>query len=84
MATKDEIISQLTDAGIDHDPAAPKAELAALLPTTDAVAPVAAPVDPRQAAWDAFLESARKVNPVRFDAQKANGEFSKIPDSFTS
>ncbi len=33
----------------------------------------------RELAWTAFLERARKVNPVRFDAQKANGEFDTIP-----
>lgn len=36
----------------------------------------------RQAKWDAFLEEARKVNPVRFDAQKENGEFDVIPNDF--
>jgi hypothetical protein len=40
-------------------------------------------VDPaRQARWDAFLAKARLLNPERFDAQKANKEFDKIPDKF--
>lgn len=39
-------------------------------------------VDERQVRWEAFLEKARKVNPDRFDAQKARGEFDVIPDSF--
>ena len=39
-------------------------------------------VDERQVRWEAFLVEARKVNPVRFDAQKANKEFDTIPESF--
>ena len=39
-------------------------------------------VDERQARWEAFLVEARKVNPTRFDAQKANGEFDTISESF--
>lgn len=53
--------------------------------TTETNVPeVAAVVDPRQEAWDAFLAKARELNPERFDAQKANGEFDKIPEDFTS
>lgn len=49
------------------------------------VAPIDVPqVDPRQVGWDAFLAKARLVNPKRFDEQKANHEFDKIPDNFTS
>lgn len=36
----------------------------------------------REKRWEAFLVEARKVNPERFDWQKANGDFNSIPDSF--
>lgn len=35
MATKDEIITTLSTLGIEHDPTAPKAELAAKLPNPE-------------------------------------------------
>ena len=39
-------------------------------------------VDPRQAKWDAFLETYAVANPVKFAQKKAAGEFNVIPDSF--
>ena len=36
----------------------------------------------RQLRWEAFLVKAREVNPERFDRQKENKEFEKIPDSW--
>lgn len=39
MATKQEIIDQLTAAGIEHDPTALKADLEALLPNDGDVSP---------------------------------------------
>lgn len=40
------------------------------------------PPSDREQRWAAFLERARKVNPVRFDRQKANHEFDSIPDNW--
>jgi hypothetical protein len=36
----------------------------------------------REQRWAAFLASARRVNPVRFDLQRENKEFVVIPESF--
>jgi hypothetical protein len=38
--------------------------------------------DPRQDAWDAYVEKYMKSNPTKGAAKKARGEFDKIPDSF--
>ena len=81
--TKPETIAKLSELGIAHDPKAKLADLQALLPKeAGATEEVAAVATTREERWDAFLVEARKVNPARFDAQKANGEFDKIPDSF--
>lgn len=36
----------------------------------------------KEGRWQNFLYNARKVNPVRFDAQFAAGEFDSIPATF--
>lgn len=36
----------------------------------------------REARWEAFLESAKKQNPVKFAVKEKAGEFKKIPDTF--
>lgn len=36
----------------------------------------------RELRWEAFLVEAKKVNPERFDAQQARGEFEVIPETF--
>lgn len=36
----------------------------------------------REARWEAFLEKAQALNPVKFEQKKKNGEFKVIPDSF--
>lgn len=88
---KEDIIKGLTDKGIEHDPNAPKGTLKALLDTHTNTEPVEedpvdpnAPEDPRKAAWEAYLVTARAKlrDTVIFDAQKARGEFDKIPDNF--
>ncbi len=44
MATKDEIVTTLQTLGIAHDPAAPKADLAALIPQAAVADETVAPV----------------------------------------
>lgn len=68
---KEKIIGYLKDAGIEYDEAASVEDLFAL-----------ASAATREERWTAFLASARRVNPARFDAQKENKEFDVIPDSF--
>lgn len=91
--SREDIIAGLTDKGIEHDPNAPKGTLKALLDTHTSTEVVPedpidpnAPTDPRQEAWDAYLVKARasRRDPEIFDAQKARGEFNKIPDNFIS
>lgn len=75
--TKPEIIAKLTELGIEHDATATKPVLEALLPEGSANTK-----SEREQRWETFLVEARKVNPERFDAQEARGEFTTIPDSF--
>lgn len=79
--TKADISKKLTELGIVHDPKATVATLQALLPAEEG-ASVGALGATREERWEAFLVEARKVNPERFDRQKANKEFDTIPDSF--
>lgn len=38
--------------------------------------------DPRQDAWNDYVENYIKSNPEKGTAKKARGEFDKIPDTF--
>lgn len=91
MRTKEEIIAKLTAEGIEFDPTAKKAELAALLPVEEQEADDLEEDTPalseRELAWQAFLakaeqDAAKHGTSEIFAAQKARGEFDTVPDCF--
>ena len=43
---------------------------------------ISAPKGAREARWAKFLDDYKVLNPVKFAAKKANGEFNSIPESF--
>lgn len=87
--TKAEIIEKLTEAGVEFDGSANKADLEALLPVEvpaiEEPLPETLqdePVGDRGARWVAFLAKAKEQNPVKFSVKEKAGEFKVIPDTF--
>ena len=87
--TKKDLSAALTKLGVPHDSSASIPALKGLLPAGHELLGETISSNPpqevdseRKARWDAFLATAREVNPARFDRQKENGEFDEVPDSF--
>lgn len=87
--TKKAVTAALTEQGIEFDSAASIPALQGLLPAGHPLAAATVVEAPKakvdgelKADWEAFLAGARKVNPERFDRQKAAGEFDEPHQSW--